>query len=427
MSYMNEFKFSDRRDMRSAIWQCITFALYKYILKLLRLFALFYNLIHYFPREKTPLIISDRALPQFIDDSQVHLSTEEANKDSIREIRNNIDTGQTLVMREDHPDGKEVDMVPDPVTGSLRTADARTVEIMQNTGDYVTFEGDWKIVRPKHFMLRQSSWVLRRWTWNAETGTMEWNEFDEKQDKGGGVGLEHDLERLALTLSWAKDLTNPSHNGEANVDARNAIEAPDDARLSAHVVGSGDAEKRKNEIQCAVALGNCIDSCFGSIAALKEMQKQGKRRSGREDARLLLETLNDSRDMLNILIRKGNIDQINEARNETRRNIKFVRKTAASLSPWKMDPEGDATAVICVFFSFALGGGLAYNWKLLSGSSAKHIVEALGMPMWTQDWLWFSCMFSVACLVLFCSVLCPLTIAWLTKQKGHEIPLHKKE
>ena len=67
-------------------------------------------------------------------------------------------------------------MVPDPVTGSLRTADARTVEIMQNTGDYVTFEGDWKIVRPKHFMLRQSSWVLRRWTWNAETGTMEWNE-----------------------------------------------------------------------------------------------------------------------------------------------------------------------------------------------------------------------------------------------------------
>ena len=39
------------------------------------------------------------------------------------------------------------------------------------------------------------------------------------------------------------------------MDARNAIEAPDDARLSAHVVGSGDAEKRKNEIQCAVALG----------------------------------------------------------------------------------------------------------------------------------------------------------------------------
>jgi len=323
-------------------------------------------------------------------------------------------------VNKEHPDGVPVDMA----SGS---ADARTCMTMQNTGDVVDFHGDWKITRPKHFMLSHSSWVLRRW----DSGSSSWNDFDTKADKGGGVGLEHDLERLAITLSWGRALTKTDKEistTEIEEDRRGM-----GADLYQNEVGSwrmgndGVSEERKNKTQCAIALGGCIDSCLSSVHLLREMFKQGDRPSGMKDAENLMVALRGSTDMLDLLINGDTDDEIDEIRAATKRSVSHIRQIAGSLSPWKVDPEGDIQAVVCVLICVGIGGVLAAEWESLTGLQAGIIIESFGLPSFFGQWLWFICVFVIALLVLCISVLGPLTVTALTKGRGNAVLVHKKK
>ena len=55
----------------------------------------------------------------------------------------------------------------------------------------------------------KESWAVRSWTIpeDPEAGEPNWCVHEEKFDKAGGTGLEHDLERFCTTLEWARDIT----------------------------------------------------------------------------------------------------------------------------------------------------------------------------------------------------------------------------
>jgi len=468
MSYMNQFKFSNRRDMRSRIIDCVSFALYKYVLKVLRLIALAYNLIHYFPREQTPLVISDRvALPPFIDDSCIFLDEDEANRDGIREIRQHEDTGKVIVYRATWPTGQE--MHPD-------TPLSRTVDVLVSTSDNVTIDGPWKIHRPKHFMLKGSSWIFRRWD-PSDTGevasdegwqmpaapglntparlpnlpkipnaaglppppgsapemaqpvgadhvaiTGNWEKLDERQDKAGGSGLTHDIERLCVTLQWARDLLKlPLDSGGALLAAS--------TNASTRQVSMAEAqEPRKIRAQCAFSLGGCIEGCLKSVGSLQEMRKQGLRSSGDKDADMVMASLRTAQSVMDILVR-GKECSVNPmtAREDAKKDCQKLRKLSSSLTPWSLDPDSDIQAVFLVIISIGMGGLGGSQWTQLTGKNGKELAADLGLPDWIATWTWFLAVFFGMCLIFVCSLVCPMLISKYQEGKGQNIPLQKRE
>jgi len=485
MSYMNEFKFSDRRDMRSRVIDCISFALYKYVLKVLRIFALVYNLFHYFPRAQTPLVIADRvALPQFIDDSCVFLDEEEGDSEAIREIWVNEDTNEILVMDAKSPHGKRVEE---------DTALARTAELLQATSDNVVMQGIWKVHRPKHFMLKVDTWLYRRWapanpdatepfeangslrhSYNAKKASKDgsvvalddraslynsssmdgtsprgengnglsvnmgsWDVIGKAQDKAGGSGLTHDLQRLTTTVSWARQILAPGGMQQSNhsIMSPNGLKSDKPLMLGFHdeQPEEGDAYMKRIKLQCAIMIGESIAASFGCAAQLREMRKQGQRRSGDKDAMTLMTAQPEWLKLMELLMeeQQGHAldasSKVRDAREASKKWAGKVRNITKSLHPWNFDPEGDIWAVLSVTVSIVLGLFFGLMWPELNGSNAKKLVKDIGLPGWSSDFLWFTAVFSAVMLVCVCSLVCPLTISWLIKGKGAEVPLQKKE
>ena len=157
------------------------------------------------------------------------------------------------------------------------------------------------------------------------------------------------------------------------------------------------------------------------------MFKQGDRPSGMKDAENLMVALRGSTDMLDLLINGDTDDEIDEIRAATKRSVSHIRQIAGSLSPWKVDPEGDIQAVVCVLICVGIGGVLAAEWESLTGLQAGIIIESFGLPSFFGQWLWFICVFVIALLVLCISVLGPLTVTALTKGRGNAVLVHKKK
>jgi len=297
------------------------------------------------------------------------------------------------------------------------------------------------VLRPKHFLLKKVSWLVRSWAppQDVEAEAGSWYVHDEKFDTAGGVGLEHDLERFCTTLEWARGLTKPqkagnrdsnrdsasSSGGHAAARSDDSLDDPLSASLKRlQLLDSETMEERQKQAQCAVALGHSITSCISSMAQLKEKHAQGHLQSGLADAEKVRMGLLTAHAMLSNLVEGGSVTEVRDA---AKASIADVRKIAKRLSPWSWDPENDVTAVLCVAVSIAAGVVLALEWDQLTGSNARHIVDSWGWPEWMSQWLWFGLLFGVMIVVLGCSVVCPLTVASLRRDAGKEVPLRKKQ
>jgi len=394
MSYMNEFKFGDRRDMRSRMIDTLKFGTYKYVLKLVRFFAMLYNLFHYFPRAQSPLVIGDRvALPEFIDDSSVFLDGDDADENAIREIWQNELSGELLVFDSHHEDEGF-----HPEEGS---AAARTALLLVNTSDsvHIADSGGWKVHRPRHFLLRDDTWLFRRWD-APEPCTQGargcWEVYERKQDRAGGSGLYHDLERFCTSLKWARDIVG---KGPGEED------------------GSGMRE------QCVVALGVSIEGVLTSFGQLLEMQRQGLRKTGAEDAETVLTALQVGEEVMDVIM-KGESDKALEGR--AKEQVKKMRKQAVSLQDRKVDPEGDAVAVLTVAAAVFVGVLFGSLWQDFTGEEGKSWVTKAGLPEWTSTWAWFVILAGAAMLIFFLVFFCPLWVSHKNTKTGRKVPLQIK-
>ena len=406
--------------MRARIRDCLSFALYKYVLKILRLVALVYNLVHYLPREQSPLLIKNRALPQFIDDSQVYLTEGEADSQSIREIELDELTGETTVLRWSTGAGTMTKLKLSDESEAMQ----RTVSTLTKTSDGVTPSTgqEPKRIHPKHFVVMNKVWKIRRWN-RVEN---KWNIEGTNKDSGGGSGLSNDLERLAITLEWASKL---------NKDEFKTVKENRDSSPNLEMVGEEEGSRR-NWAQCGLALGECLSKLHGSAGGLTDMWNQGKRGSNQmseEHVRDIMSRVQKQymEHLLNYEMTDtpagtmmGDLDWDTFRKSNQERNTKIMqdakqlREVARSLKPWKMDPENDCIATILVLASFGIGWFFGIEWINLNGEHAQELTHRLGMPRWTSEWLWTWVMFGLIILIFVVISLLPVILQTRSKQQG---------
>lgn len=239
-----------------------------------------------------------------------------------------------------------------------------------------------------------------------------WDTIGEKKDKAGGSGLYHDLERMASTLGWAREILKTRAISKALSVAGQEDQHAED-------------EKLRITLQCAVQLGGCIQTCTVSAAALREMHKQGLRPSGLQDAEHVLTAVPVAVKLLELLM-ENDMSQIEDIRREARQQIRAIRHIASRLQPRLYDPEGDIVSVLTVLFAIGMGIGCAWGYELLDNhtggdNTAHSIAQTLGLPNWTANWLWFVAIFLAAAMIFSCSLAIPLTVHCLNKGKGQKV------
>ena len=169
----------------------------------------------------------------------------------------------------------------------------RTAHLLMETSDSVSIEesdtGRLKVHRPKHFVLSGDSWRIRRW------GEDQWTLVDEKQDKAGGARLDHDLERLCRALDWCPELLQDPIQLKSSAGGSMQPQ-PASLLAQAHVgVAGARAPEATTPLrwECAVTLGSCIEGCLKNAGTLVELQKNGSRSSGKEDAIGVMQALQE--------------------------------------------------------------------------------------------------------------------------------------
>jgi len=339
--------------MRCGPWLCLSFTLYKYLLKLLRLGALFYNLVHYFPREEEPLSIGDRGnLPLTWDDSCIFLDKEEADKNAVKLVR---------IQGKDKP--------PKLCGGPRSGLSEQTIDILQESQSVTIGDGD-VVYAPPHLYRDKvkGMWIERKWqfskkniqgSWPSVSG--RWVVEGSHGDKPGGSGLKSDLARFAVALEWAAEVFGSAGDrGEFVEVDRNAV--------------------RK-------ALSTRRRTCQGAAEKLNEKRRDGVKLAY-DDAGMRVTSMLDycenvvERSLcLELTSQDGALGVQRKLQDEAR----VCWSISQSLSKTWIDPDHDFTATLMVAFSISFGILCGLEWKNITGHKSS-LSEAFGVG---EDWVWF--------------------------------------
>jgi len=374
MIFMDEYKFVERRDMRCGPLLCLSFTVYKYVLKLLRLFALVYNLVHYFPREEEPKVIADRgALPATWDRSEIFLDKAEADAKAVKFLR--------------WVNSYEIEAVGSEDTCAL---DETTIEILKEYGDQCPGDCPGEtICVTRHLYRDQASgtWVQRAWQTSDSWGDGSdgaWVIQANYGDKPGGTGMKQDLERFAVALEWAGEVFgSAAERGEFLDSDRTAV--------------------RK-------ALTSRRAVCLNAPDRLEDMRRDGKRVGREGEVAQVRHLLSWSQGVALRLGRRVNTVSADSARQiqlEIHVQTRVCWAVARSLAKAQLDPDKDVAFCIMVMAAIGLGAILGTEWHQLD-DHAESLGNMVGVP---QDWVWFLALLILISLCGVGSLLLPLYIS----------------
>ena len=209
--------------MRSGAIRCLSYALYKYILKILRLLALMYNLIHYLPQLESPLAITDRAtLPRTLPRCALFMSQREADLSAVSHIQ--------LISEDDASSDSQPTAHCAGRDDVLAEVGSQDVELLATSAQV----DDLNRVYPAHMYCDQaaSQWVERRWQPTVAPLTEDgapsedsdhscsgqWVVENRFSDRAAGQSLADSLACFALALDWAAEALENSRDPHNHSD-----------------------------------------------------------------------------------------------------------------------------------------------------------------------------------------------------------------